>query len=99
MLSVKPNFYQKPQEVFPLCETSFCQCIPTKWTHTYASVCTAHDKGIALSHQSLLPQITMSIQKRVPFNLPPFQLGPKYLPKQTSKNESKSLSLILPNVI
>jgi hypothetical protein len=48
--SVKPNFCQKPQEMFPLCKISFYQCILSKWTSTYTLVCTVHDKDTALIH-------------------------------------------------
>jgi hypothetical protein len=64
MLSVKSNFYTKPQEIFSLCKTSFYQCTLPKWTNSYGPVCTPHDKDIALNHQSFTAPITTAVQIR-----------------------------------
>jgi hypothetical protein len=62
MLSIKPNFGWKPEEVFLLYKTGFYRCILSKWTNTYSLVCTAHDKDISLSHQSFTAPITTAVQ-------------------------------------
>jgi hypothetical protein len=98
MLSVKSNIHWKPQEVFPLCKTSFYQCILPKWTDTYTLVCTAQDKDIALSHQFFTAPITIAIQTKRAIQLTSLLIGPK----TTTKTDTKKISLnpsLLPNVI
>jgi hypothetical protein len=78
-----------------LCKTSFYQCILPKWTDTYAPVHTAHDKDIALSHQSFTAPIATAVQITRAINFASLLLGPKHTPK----SKSKSLPLILPKII
>jgi hypothetical protein len=60
MLWIKSNFCQKWTEASCLSRTSCYQCIPPKWTNTYA-----HDKDIALSHQSLTAQLRWQFKSRI----------------------------------
>jgi hypothetical protein len=90
MLSLKPNFCQKPQKAFPVCKTSFFQCIPPKWTNTYALVCTAHDRDVSLSHQSFIASITTVVQIKRGIQLTSILTGPKGA-TETKTNEAQVL--------
>jgi hypothetical protein len=70
LISGKPNFCRKPQKVFFLCKTSFCQCILLKWTNTFAPVCIIG--SLALSLPSITAPITTAVHIKRPFDLPPF---------------------------
>jgi hypothetical protein len=94
MGSLKPNFCQKPQKTFPLCKTSFYQCIPPKWTNTYAPLCTAHNRDIVLSHQSFIASITMVVQIKRAIQLTSLLLGPKTATKTNTKEISPNSSLL-----
>jgi hypothetical protein len=100
MHSVKPNFYKKPQKAFTLCKTSFYQCIPPKWTNTYAPVCTAHDKDVALSHQSFIASITVVVLLKRAIWLTSLLIGQTtdYQSKH-KRSKSKFVSFILPTII
>jgi hypothetical protein len=99
MLSVKSNFCQKPLGVFPLCKTSFYQCIHPECTDAYSPVCTAHDKSIALNYQILhCPNYNGSSNQEGHSTYLPFNWAKNDYQKRYQKL-SLNPSLILPKII